>query len=395
MTLDIPTLMVMQSFGIACAGAVLIFAWAQNRKMTLLALWGTAHVTAAAGIIALLLGVALRQPLWSTAGGVLLGSQAGLIWKAACNIDGKPAPFALAFLGPAALLTAAGVPFLNAAGASMALLVGTVYTFLTAASLCFNRTDRVIARWPLAGLSAVHGFSLLIGLYSTFTGSTGRNAVPALLSLFGFIYFETIVFALGTAVFLIALLKERNEAASLAAARTDGLTGIANRAAFLEKAERALQRCRRDGAPIAVLMFDLDRFKRVNDQYGHAVGDAVLRAFCDVVTAALRPCDRFGRLGGEEFAVVMPGCGIEAAFARAERIRAAFVETCRFVGMHQVKATVSGGVAGSETSVDALEALLAHADAALYAAKGEGRNRIKRAHQEMAADNASNVCRVA
>jgi diguanylate cyclase (GGDEF)-like protein len=209
------------------------------------------------------------------------------------------------------------------------------------------------------------------------------------------IYFESIIFTLGTAVFALALVKERNEAASMAAARMDGLTGIANRAAFLEKAERTLARCCRDGTPTAVVMFDLDRFKHINDQYGHAVGDAVLKKFCDVTTAALRPYDRFGRLGGEEFAVVMPGCGIEAAFARAERIRDAFVETCRFVGKCQVKATVSGGVAVSEASTHTLEALLGYADAALYEAKAEGRNRIKRASHDTSLGDFSNVFRVA
>ena len=110
-------------------------------------------------------------------------------------------------------------------------------------------------------------------------------------------------------------------------ARTDPLTGIANRAAFLENAGRVLDRCRRDSAPVSVMMFDLDRFKAINDRYGHAVGDAVIRKFCEIATAALRPNDVFGRMGGEEFAVVLPGSSIEAACARAERIRNSFAKT--------------------------------------------------------------------
>src|SRR5581483_5706205 len=91
----------------------------------------------------------------------------------------------------------------------------------------------------------------------------------------------------------------------------DALTGVANRASFTESATRMLERCRREGTPASVMMFDLDKFKIVNDRYGHAVG-------------ALRQTDVFGRIGGEEFAAVLPGTSIEAAFVRAERIRAAF-----------------------------------------------------------------------
>jgi diguanylate cyclase (GGDEF)-like protein len=121
----------------------------------------------------------------------------------------------------------------------------------------------------------------------------------------------------------------------------------------------------------------------------------VLRKFCEVTAVALRPHDLFGRIGGEEFAVIMPGCSIEAAFVRADRIRGSFVESCRSVGKHQVKATVSGGVAADETAAETLDALLECSDAALYEAKAEGRNRIKRANQRPSAEGLSNVFRVA
>ena len=395
MTLDLPTLSVMQSFAMALAGALLFFYWAQNRRMTVLAVWGTAHLSASLGIIALTLGYTLRQPLWSAAAGVFLTSQAGLMWKGARNIDRRPASYLLAFAGPAALIAAGSVPILRGVIISISMGIGVVYSFLAAATLYFGKTDRLFARWPLVGLNAVHGVGLLIGVYSTFIGSTGQDAVPALWSLFGFIYFETTVYALGTAVFAIALFKERDEAATLALARTDALTGIANRAHFLDTGERALRRCRRDGMPASVVMFDLDRFKSINDQFGHAVGDTVLQKFCEMTCAVLRPRDLFGRIGGEEFAVIMPGCGIEAAYVRSDRIRSSFAESSRFVGGRPVKSTVSGGVAMRETSAEALDVLLKLADAALYEAKGDGRNRVKRASREAAADNVSNVFRVA
>ena len=96
MTLDLPTLMVMQSFAMASAGAVLLFAWTQNRVVSSLALWGIADFSAAAGILLLMFSVQLEQPALSAFGGALLCTQSGLIWKAARNIDGKPAPLVLA-----------------------------------------------------------------------------------------------------------------------------------------------------------------------------------------------------------------------------------------------------------------------------------------------------------
>jgi diguanylate cyclase (GGDEF)-like protein len=395
MKLDLPTLMVMQSFALASAGAVLLFAWMQNRAVASLAIWGLAHFSAASGILSLMFAVALRQPALSALGGMLLCSQSGLIWKAVRSIDGRPAPLVLAFIGAAVIFAAGSVPVFRDYVGSAALSAGAFYAAAAATNLWFGRGDRLIARYALIAFAALHALALLVGMLSTFIGTTGQDTVPQLASLFGFIYFESVVFALGTAVFALALVKERNEAASLLAARTDALTGVANRAAFLAHADRAMQRCRRDGAPIAVVMFDLDRFKSVNDLHGHAVGDAVLQKFCEIANLGLRPHDLFGRMGGEEFAAVMPGCGLEAAFVRAERIRSAFVEACRFVRDRQVKATVSGGVSASETAGDPFEVLLEQADAALYKAKAAGRNRVKRAPSDLAVEEKSNVFRVA
>jgi diguanylate cyclase (GGDEF)-like protein len=235
----------------------------------------------------------------------------------------------------------------------------------------------------------------LIGVDSTLDGSIGQDEVPSVWSLFGLIHFEQNIFALGTAVFILAPVKERSEAASRMAAHIDPLTGIANRAAFMESAGRALERCRRDSAPVSVLMFDLDRFKSVNDTHGHAVGDTVIRKFCEVAAAVLRSNDIFGRIGGEEFAVVLPGSGVEAASVRAERIRAAFAENCRFVEDRQVNATVSGGLSVSVNAEQTLDALLEYSDKALYRAKAEGRNCIKCAEQRELEASASTVIRVA
>jgi len=395
MTLDIPTLMVMQSFAFAAGGIMLIFAWMQNRAVPALAVWALASFLGAAGILSLMFGVTLRAPAFSAGGGVLLCTQSALMWKAARTIDGRPAAWPLVFVGAAAIIGAGATPLLRDFAQSVGLGSAASYAAVAALSVWAGRGDRLAARWPLVGFMGVHSLSLLFGCVATLTGYAGQDAVPPLMSPFGFIYFESIIFTLGSAVFAVVWIKERNEAATLALARTDGLTGIANRAHFLEAAERALKRCSRDGAPAAVVMFDLDRFKSINDHFGHATGDTVLQRFSEMTCAVLRPQDLFGRLGGEEFALMMPGCGAEAAHARAERIRGQFAENCRFVGGHAIKATVSAGVAASEMSGEPLAELLERADAALYEAKGDGRNRVKRAPYDAAAARTSNVFRVA
>jgi diguanylate cyclase (GGDEF)-like protein len=233
----------------------------------------------------------------------------------------------------------------------------------------------------------------MIGIESTSSGSTGQNGLPVLTSLFGVIYFETIVFALGTSIFIIALIKERNEALGMKAARIDPLTGILNRGGFMERAERVIDRCRRSGSPVSVMMFDLDRFKEINDAHGHGVGDTVIRTFCEIMADALRPSDVFGRMGGEEFAVALPGSSIEAAHARAERIRLSFSARCRFVSGHRVEATACCGISVSVKAEETLVSLLENADRALYLAKSAGRNRVMQASQRE--EITSTVIRVA
>lgn len=395
MNLDIPTLMVMQSFAMASAGAVLIFAWLQHRSVPALGLWAVADLVAAAGIIALMLGFAMHQPAWSALGGFLMPCQSALMWKAGRSFHGKPAPILWVLLPPAAVTLAGGLPALQSVAGTLSLTLGAAFTFAIAAVFWLGREEHLRARGPLIGLSMLHGAILSAGAYGSLTGSAPQDAVPEIMSFFGVIYFESIIFTLGTSVFIFALAKERNEAASLSAARTDPLTGIANRAAFMAGAVRMLERCRCDATPVAAMTFDLDRFKAINDRHGHAVGDTVIKKFCEVTVAALRPTDLFARMGGEEFVVLLPSVGIEAACMRAERIRISFADNCRFVEGRALNATVSGGVAVSANGTEALKALLESSDLALYAAKEEGRNRIRCADEIAREGGSSEALRIA
>jgi diguanylate cyclase (GGDEF)-like protein len=395
MQLDLLTLDAMGVFVVATAGVVLLVAWSQNSKASALAIWGLANIFNASGIGCIVLASALKQSAWSLLGSTLLTLGTGLIWKAARSLEAKPAALVMALLGAAVVGLASSFPDTRAVVWPLGIAIGAVYLFAAAIVLRRGRKERLTARWPIVILTALHATLLLIGLYAALNGSLGSAEMPAIISLFGSIHFENTIFALGTAVFLLAMVKERNEAASNRAAGIDPLTGVANRGAFMEDAGRVVRQCRRENAPASVIMCDLDRFKSVNDTHGHAIGDAVLQKFCETVTHALWPNDIFGRLGGEEFALVLPRSSIEAAYVRAERIRISFEESCRLIEGRRVDATVSCGVSVSTDGKHTLSELLTLSDLALYRAKADGRNRVKRAEQPKPDGGKATAIRVA
>lgn len=160
-------------------------------------------------------------------------------------------------------------------------------------------------------------------------------------------------------------------------AQTDFLTEIANRRHFMQLAEEEMARTLRYGGQISILMMDIDHFKKINDTHGHKTGDVVLRKFAELSRHALREVDTLGRVGGEEFAVLLPQTGSEQALEVAERLRKATADT--EIVLDQGGAlhfTVSIGVASRTGEGTTIEAMLSQADKALYEAKHQGRNRV-------------------
>ena len=151
---------------------------------------------------------------------------------------------------------------------------------------------------------------------------------------------------------------------------TDTLTGASSRAEFLQQAELAADRARVTGAPLTLLYLDIDHFKRLNDGHGHAAGDAVLRGMSQVLQQALRASDRFGRLGGEEFCVLLPDQREEQALALANRLRLLLAEVPR----PDARLTVSAGIAGMRPGESVMQTLH-RADLAMLQAKQRGRDR--------------------
>ncbi len=183
------------------------------------------------------------------------------------------------------------------------------------------------------------------------------------------------------AVVMVAVRKFRQARRLQTLASTDELTGLANRRALMAFAKDAVERSQRDAVALAVLMIDIDHFKRINDSHGHAVGDQVLCHASRVLAAGLRERDRLGRVGGEEFVAVLPGATLAQARQVAERMRNA-VEAARLIGPSgEVRFTVSIGVAGAQ-GAETADALLKRADEALYVAKKGGRNAVVIAQTE-------------
>jgi len=157
----------------------------------------------------------------------------------------------------------------------------------------------------------------------------------------------------------------------------DRLTGVLNRAAILDHLQQALERRVREGGDIGLILVDLDHFKQINDRHGHLAGDAVLQEAARRMRMALRPYDRVGRYGGEEFLVLAPDSGSDDTRAIAERIRQAIQATPIVAGDGELIVTASLGLANARGGSFDPADLIAPADAALYRAKKGGRNRVE------------------
>ncbi len=177
------------------------------------------------------------------------------------------------------------------------------------------------------------------------------------------------------------LLHERDHARAEATrvkadSERDPLTGVLNRGAWRARLDRLAEDTQQDKRPLSVLFFDIDLFKLINDSLGHQVGDDCLRAVADAVAAELRGGDILGRLGGEEFAVALPGARRIHALAVGERVRTAVQKQCQLVGEEVVELTVSVGAAEHLGPEESLDALVDRADRAMYTAKDSGRNMV-------------------
>lgn len=374
--LDPSTLFVVSAFTLALAALLLFFAWLQHRSVTALMLWAGAFALAAVVTVLVLARPYIPQ-FWSLiAANAILAAGYGLLWTGARLFDGRRPHLIGASAGAIAWLAACVIPAVYQQAsyrASLMAVIGIIYTLLTAAELWRGRGDKLNYRLPIIILLLVHAIAIPLRVPLALFTENGTSRAD----LHAFILFETVLLSMCGASLFAGIVKERIALRYKRAATIDPLTGVANRRSFIERGERLLMRSNINGEPVALLLCDLDRFKAVNDEYGHAGGDTALIGFCAVACEELRAGDLFARLGGEEFACLLPDTTYADARTIAERLRSGFAARPHLLGDLEIYATVSIGLAVTGNARSDLNSLLMNADEALYRAKLEGRNRVE------------------
>lgn len=381
MMLDVNTLYTVTILVMALLGLLLIIVWLQNRGMRALAWWGAAYLVG--GMSVWLLGShgSLSDLLSIDLANALLFVACGLTWSGARLFDGRGIKPVAMLIGTFMWVGACQIPSFVASLDARVILSSVIisgYTMVIAFEFWRGRAEPLGSRWPAIVVLGAHSVLFLLRVPFALASTLDGSSVSLWNSgWFAIIALESLLYAIAFAVIVVAMAKERMELKHKKSALSDPLTGIANRRAFFDDAVARLDPAGKDLRPLAVLLFDLDRFKRINDRFGHAIGDKVLRLFAEKATANLRAADLVGRLGGEEFAAVLSGVELSTAFMFAEQIRISFAAAARVVDGHRVSATVSAGIALLTASESDVDSLLARADQALYVAKARGRDRVE------------------
>lgn len=382
MAFDTSTLLVTTVYITGLLGGLLLFSWAQTRSGTALAVAGMTFLLIALGVGLLGVHGTVEGSLPVNLASGVLALAHGLLYSSVRMFNRRPPVFLSAAAGAALWLIASELGSFAASMESRAAAISVIvagYSFLLSIELRRTGTERLPSARAASVLAAAHGLFFLARAVFVLGWAGHPAAVAFAQSWSSILTFEALTASVVLAFLFMSMSKERAEDGFRHAALTDYLTGIPNRRAFIEEAEKTISREARKGHTLSLLVFDLDHFKLVNDQHGHAVGDQVLRSFCSVVTQLLPSGSLFGRLGGEEFAILMKDAEIEQAYMLGDRIRAAFADLAVCADRKEVRVTASAGVASSPQAQIGLQELLSGADAALYVAKSMGRNRV-RAH---------------
>ncbi|QIJ75130.1 diguanylate cyclase [Methylobacterium sp. NI91] len=372
MRLDLPTLFMMTTAVTVTVGVLFLLSWSQTRRERSLAVWGIAHIVGGLASLMLALRGQIPDSLSIALANALMIGAYGLIWCGVRAFEGRRLRLDWALAGAVIWLGACAVPAFFESLAARVILASTIaglYCGSGALMIWRGRGEPLVSRYPalilLATYAALYWIRIPLAVATPLPVSIG-TASP----WFAILAFAGTLFSVAIAFVFMALTKERAEREQRQAAETDSLTGIANRRALVAGAERHLA-----VAPAALLLFDLDHFKLINDRHGHSVGDAALAAFCHIAAPVLPPEAVFGRMGGEEFACLLPRLDERAAARVAEGIRAG---VARFThpDYPELRMSVSVGVAAESQIGGSLDYLLRRADDALYRAKRTGRDRV-------------------
>jgi diguanylate cyclase (GGDEF)-like protein len=391
MGLDVSTLFLVTIYVEAMLGLLLLFAWIQNSNIRAVAWWGCAHLLRAGSIVLFGMYGTVSDAISIDLANAILFTAFAVTWSGARVFDGRAIEPMYLVGGAVLWILLSRAPFFADSLDAKVLLsssIITAYTWATAYEFWRGRGEPLVSRWPAIFMLFAHGalFLLRTPLVQVLPWSPTSQVFDSVwLTVLSF---EALLFTIAIAFILLAMAKERTELRHKTAALVDPLTGIANRRAFLEEVIALSKRQESEARSAAVLLADLDHFKSINDRFGHAVGDHVLQIFAAAASAKLGPNDLIGRLGGEEFAIVLYDAGHDKGLAIAERIRLTFETAAADVEGRAIGGTVSMGMVIAEAGLFDIPALLAQADEALYCAKERGRNRVEVASLQLVLDRA-------
>jgi len=379
MSLDTSTLYLVATMVAAMLGAMLLF-FGKQEEIPALKWWGTAYLLGAASVALWTVASHVLGEVLSLALNAVGFVACGMVWNASRVFHGRKPNLPGLVLGALAWIAAAVT--LSPEAIAMRLTIGAgivaVYAALTATELWSERRRTLQGRWPAILVPVMHGFVLMLPILlgDLFHPQDGKFAGSIWVTMFAV---ELVLYAVGTVFLIFMLVSERTVTAHKTAASMDPLTGMFNRRGFAEATSRVIEREAKAGRPVTVMIFDIDHFKSINDRFGHPAGDEILKLFATIVLNTLRISDLSGRIGGEEFAALLP-CSLDEAVLAAERVREAFEASGIVDDTGPVDTTVSIWVAGGPAGTE-LEVLLAAADTALYQAKRGGRNRVETAEE--------------
>jgi diguanylate cyclase (GGDEF)-like protein len=304
---------------------------------------------------------------------------AAILWMAVRGFEGRQLNPLLVAVWPCGVVIAAATGLVATFDQRLILACTLMATLnlMAAAEFTYQETDRLVSRWPAIVLLIVTGAGFLAWMPLALTMPIREVGLIYASSWMPTVILIALLSRIALAFMVLAIVKERQELQQRMFALTDALTGLPNRRALFESADALAEHSKFFvGDPISVMVFDLDHFKKINDTYGHRLGDRVLQQFANTLLEELDAGTILGRLGGEEFAAILPGTDEGGALQLAERMRHAIEKSQVVAEGARLSVTASVGLAVWPGDGSHATSLLAAADRALYAAKAAGRNRV-------------------
>jgi diguanylate cyclase (GGDEF)-like protein len=385
-TLDLPTVMMVSALAIAFAGVMLSLSRWRDKQANALALWGGAMVLSAAGLM-FIVAAPLPRP-WAIAGGdAVLVLGAGLSWAGGCLFASRKIRPSFIVAGPALLLILAAIQGANIVHLVLTVSLVGAYTLAAGIEIGRHTAEGLRSRRTAVVFAVIHaGFQFGRALLMAAAPATFKAHAHGIYTV---VFLEALLYALGMSTALLSLMKEQAEQRAIVKlrdlTRKDDLTGLGNRRLFDEAMARLVRQAREAGEMIALLMIDVDYFKRYNDTYGHMPGDACLRAISAAIQQVVRRPEAIAtRYGGEEFAVLLAATDEAGAMQLAARVHG----NVAALGIKHATSpygilTVSIGVSAVDPALETMphDTLVRQADWALYVAKSEGRNATRAASE--------------